>query len=103
MTVKVCSQAADEAVVSLLRSPRNHHGNGRMKPRPVGEEVCACLSVSYRPRSGLFPQEVSYSPQANQRTKSETEFNSIGPTHMTLMTRVCEEGQQGNDITAGVK
>lgn len=32
--------------------------------------------ASYRPRSGLFPQEVSYSPQANQRTKSEMELKS---------------------------
>lgn len=29
---------ADKVVVSVLRSPRSHHGDGRMKPPPVGEE-----------------------------------------------------------------
>ncbi len=57
--------------------------------------VCVCVyvctylyvCVSYRPRSGWFPQEVSYSPQANQRTKFETEFNPIGPALMTFIVR----------------
>lgn len=75
-----------EAVVSLMWSPRSHHGDGRMKPRPVGEEVCLRARVSYRPRSSLVPQEGSYSPQANQRPKFETEFNSVGPTLLTFMT-----------------
>lgn len=59
----------------------------------VWECVSICLCVSYRPRSGLFPQKESYSPQANQRTKSETEFNPIGPTRLTFITRGQSQGR----------
>ena len=73
----------------------------------VYARVCVSVCVSYRPRSGLFPQEVGYSPQANQRTKFETEFNPIGPTLATFMTQGANlrgaDGQQGDDITAGMK
>lgn len=53
----------------------------------VWECVCICLCVSYRPRSGLFPQKGRYSPHANQRTKFETELNPSGPTLLTFITR----------------
>lgn len=64
--------------------------------------VYVCVCVSYRPRSGLFPQEVSYSPQANQRTKFETEFNPIGPTLLTFITRgpVPEERTDSRAMTS---
>lgn len=97
LTVKDAhTQSADQLVDSFLWSPRSHHGKGRMKPWPVGEKTCACAHkcVSYRPRSGLFPQEASYSPQANQRTRFETEFNPIGPTLLTFNTRNQSRGRR---------
>lgn len=88
--------AADKTVVSLLWSPRSHHSNGRMKPRPVGAEVCVCPTD---PEVVYSLQEVSYSPQANQRTKYEPGFNPIGPTRLTFIA----DSQRDDDITAGVR